>query len=58
MVLTIGSDYGMDFPFNIAETYGTVLRLTNDNYIKFIVNDNLTVLTSQRLVATGHFVEN
>ena len=54
-----GSDYGMSFPFNLKETYGIVFRLSNNSqYIKLTVNDDLTILTEHRAVATGQLTLN
>lgn len=51
----LGTDFGMNFPFELKKNYGVVLQLSNSQeYIKAVVRDNLTVLTSHRIVATGH----
>ena len=50
-----GSNYGMDFGFDLKNVYGTVLRLSNKGYpmITFTVRDDLTGLVEHELVATG-----
>ena len=54
-----GSNYGMDFSFNLKETYGIVLRLSNDNYpiITFTVRDDLTDLVEHEVIATGQITQ-
>ena len=49
----------MDFSFNLKETYGIVLRLSNDNYpiITFTVRDDLTDLVEHEVIATGQITQ-
>jgi hypothetical protein len=48
---------GARITFGGQAKHGVVIRLSGDDALQFIVQDNLTALTSLKIVAQGHEVE-